>query len=305
MKRTLLLFFCVCTLGLRAEIVTLDLTQPTNPSVIGFTDEDIWTETYNDAADYNALEFQVFSFFHLTSGNSWGGTYWEGFSVSKVSADTLNYNSCMAKGGLAGEGTPYIIAYYADFMEGLNAVVFNDGKPYYPQRVAVCQNPVTYRCVTEGYAMARKFGEGDYLTLIIQAMDENYEVDKDRAVVYYLADCRAGDEKDWTVNRMWESVDLSSLGACYGLMFTMQSTDSSDWGINTATCFALDGLAVSDVETSVSTPVPSDAVVEWNVYDIAGHCLLTSVATLDELRRSLPKGVYVVRSGEYALKIAR
>ncbi|MCM1034200.1 MAG: DUF4465 domain-containing protein [Paludibacter sp.] len=305
MKKTLLLFCSALALTLQAETITLDLTQPLNPSVIEFNSQDLWTETYNDSPDYNALEFQIFSFSHLMSGSSWGGTYWDGFSVSKVSSDTLNYNSCMAKGGLAGVGTPYLIAYYSDFMEGLNSVVFNDGKPYFPQQISVCQNPVAYKCITQGHSPARPFVAGDYFTLTIQPLDENYEVDPTRYVIYYLADYRSSLESDWTVNKDWESVDLSALGECYGLVFTLQSTDVSSWGMNTATCFALDGLTVSNLPTYLDNTISADDIVEWQLYTLTGQYLQTFVTTLNELRNNLSAGIYIARSGNYVQKIIK
>lgn len=307
MKKTLLFFCSALALNLSAEVVTLDLTRPLNPATLEFSEQDIWAQTYNDAADFSALEFQIFSFSHLWSGNSWGGTYWDGFSVSRVSSDTLNYNSCMAKGGLAGVGTPYIIGYWSDFTEGVNTntVVFNDGNAWFPQEVCVCQNPVAYKCITEGYSPARKFAAGDSFTLTVQALNSDYEVDPDRAVVCYLADYRAADEAAWTVNRAWQKVDLSPLGACYGLVFSVQSTDSGTWGINTATCFALDGLSVSSDPTALAATVAPGDVADWQVYSVSGQYLQSVTATLGGLRNRLPQGIYVVRSGSCALKIVK
>lgn len=96
-----------------AEPITLDLSQPVNPESFEFTN-DVWTETYN-ATDYTYFEVQNFMFSHLPSMNSYGGTSWEGFTVARISSDTLNSFGCMAQGGFDGVGKPYLVGYYSEY----------------------------------------------------------------------------------------------------------------------------------------------------------------------------------------------
>ena len=104
-----------------AEKIVLDLTNPSNPAVWEWTDKNYWADTYNET-DYTYWESQVFAFAHLTEGKSYGGTYYDGFTVSKNASDanmtsveggwTANQWGCMAKGGIVSveDGKPVVSA---------------------------------------------------------------------------------------------------------------------------------------------------------------------------------------------------
>ena len=58
-------------------------------------------------------------------------------------------------------------------------------------------------------------------------------------------------ENKWIAEGMnilkeWKKVDLTSLGKVKKIVFTMSSTDSGQWGINTPTYFCLDQLKVTE-----------------------------------------------------------
>lgn len=254
-KGLLVLAAMVASLTMSAKTITLDLSQPTNPASFTYNADGMWTETWNDS-DYMFFDVQKYSFSHILSGNSYGGTSWEGFTVSK--ATTGDYYSNLAKGGLAGVGTPYILAYYSEWwlmnednedMMSSNQIIFNDGNAYYPQYVYLNNALVTYNDIMNGNAFgARAFKRGDKFEVWIQGITEDLDDVTDEKVICRLADYTAEDSTTWYVNTAWEKVDLSALGKVYGLAFTVVSTDQGMYGTNTATYFALDGLTVSDTE---------------------------------------------------------
>ncbi len=244
-----------------AETITLDLATATNVAgesikyetkdLYGFFGglKDVMDSTFSTDGQYSQIECNQKTFFfqHLPSGKSYDGTSWEGFTLSKVAADTLNQFACMAKGGLKGEGTPFVVGYYSVYYnnpaEGQYSNLVTFFESYYPQEVYICQNAYTYNSITKGDSYAKKFTDKDTLSLIIEA----YDADKDtltNKVVYYLA-------VDGKFNKGWEKVDLSSLGKCDGLAFSFESTDKGTWGINTPTYFALDGLKISSGATAI------------------------------------------------------
>ena len=242
------------SLTISAEVITLDLSKPTNPESFAFDANGMWTETFNET-EYPYIESQVYGFSHLPSANSYSGTSWEGFTVSKATKDGEGYGyySNMAKGGINGEGTPYIFAYYSEYwlinednedMMSSNHIIFNDGKEYYPCYVYLNNAVIGYHDVVEGSAYGRKFAKGDRFEVWIQGLDADYEA-TDEKVIYRLADYTSENEADWFVNTEWAKVDLSPLGKVAGLTFTVVSTDQGAYGTNTATYFALDGLTVS------------------------------------------------------------
>lgn len=309
-----------------AEPITLDLSQPVNPESFEFTN-DVWTETYN-ATDYTYFEVQNFMFSHLPSADNYGGTSWEGFTVARISSDTLNSFGCMAQGGFDGVGTPYLVGYYSEYYTwtnengepSSNLMLFNDGSTYEAVGMYVCNDAQTYHSIQNGDAIAKKFGQGDTLVLKIHALDENWEIDDSKQdVVVYLADYRSSNESEWKVNTQWEWVDLSVLGNVSGLAFTMASSDVSYGFMNTPAYFCLDKLtvregagevvALSEVSTAALEICMRAGYIEVvnatapiEIYTISGmHVLTTTAPTIYTTNWS--KGVYIVKCNDRIQKI--
>ena len=310
-----------------AETITLDLSKPIDPETFVFGTNDVWTETYN-AEDYTYFEVQNFMFSHLPSMNSYGGTSWEGFTVARVASDTLNAFGCMAKGGVAGVGTPYLVGYYSEYYTRTNGngdpssnmILFNDGNTYDAVGVYVCNNSNTYHSILNGDSYAKKFAQGDTLVLKIHALDEYYAIDDSKQnVVVYLADCRSSDASAWKINKGWEWIDLSALGNVSGLAFTMASSDVSYGYMNTPAYFCLDKLtvregagevvALSEVSTAALEICMRAGYIEVvnatapiEIYTISGmHVLTTTAPTIYTTNWS--KGVYIVKCNDRIQKI--
>ncbi len=248
-KKLLFIGLFACAIMANAEEYTLDLSTATNMSSAPIKYEtegalkDVMDSTYSEnwAYMYIYTNDAKFMFSHLLSGNSYGGFYWDGFTISKNASDTLSQYGCMAKGGLKGVGTPFVVGYYSAYGSTNPTSVLFDGN-YYPKEVYICQNAYTYSSMSKGDAYAKKFTSKDTLSLVISAYDGVSVTDK--SVTYYLA-------VDSVFNKAWTKVDLSSLGECMGLSLSMNSTDKGQYGINTPTYFCLDGLTVS---TEAPTP---------------------------------------------------
>ena len=253
MKKLSLFFFCL-TLSFvaSAQSITMDLTTATDansqpidyaikPGNEFYDITDVWDSTYNDGplSRYIYTNKDTFALLHLPSESAWGGMSWEGFTISQVDTDTMNVFSCVAKGGVQGEGTPYAIGYYSDYVSSTlgyasNMILFKDA--YYPQYVYICQNSNTFEAISNGLTPANKFTEKDSLVLTISGIDDEWH--DTQQVVYFLA---LGRE----FNQGWVKVDISSIGATKGLSFRIRSTDVGQWGTNTPTYFALDKLTVN------------------------------------------------------------
>ena len=245
MKKLFLLCAAALTLAAHAEDITLDLTTAFdvagNP--IAYNTQNIWDSTYSE--DWSAQMIYanaegIFYMTHLPSGNSWGGTSWEGFTLSKVAEEGgSNPFACMAKGGVKGEGTPYLVGYYSEYYTtkaGMSSNILGFNDEYYPKEVYICQDNNTFDALIGNNTMARKFTAKDTLALIISSIDNQYA--EQTSVTYYLA-------IDSIFNQAWTKVDLTPLGKCAALSFRMTSTDIGMYGINTPTYFALDALTVS------------------------------------------------------------
>ena len=46
------------------------------------------------------------------------------------------------------------------------------------------------------------------------------------------------------IQTSWKEISLSELGAIRSLSFSMSGSDSSEWGLNTPTYFAIDNIVV-------------------------------------------------------------
>lgn len=313
------------------DMVILDLTKATTPLEFNATNGS-WTKTYDDNA--TTIDSQCFSFIHGALGEY--QTWW-GFTASNSADNTRPENtmlqqwSNMAAGGIVlddnGEvkkdtygapvvsaSVPYMVAYYSPYMSRRSIdLVFAEGKSYDLQGVYLNNNSYPYYCMEYGDAFARAFTNGDDFTLTIHGVSaDGSEKTMDVSLGSYT-------NGDLTINRGWRYVDLTPLGTVNELYFTMASTDSGDWGMNTPGYFCLDKLMVKPASTqslgsmtadpnaiTYSKPTSTVTVASGafaTICNISGQIMMSGEGTLDI--SSLPAGVYIVRSGNNSLKIAR
>ena len=275
MKRLLILVMGLWAIGngLLAEIITMDLSTATDmgeravaySAVAGecaYDITDVWDSTYNDSGmcQFIYTNGARFMLSHMPSQNSYGGMSWEGFTLSQVSQDTANVFGCAANGGIGGEGTPYVIGYYSDWVsetQGYSSNIILFDQEYYPEYVYICQNSNTKEAITNGGIFnARAFTEKDTLALIISGLNRNME--EEESSVYYLA-------VDGNINDGWVKVPLNVLGKTSGLSFRMTTTDMGEWGANTPMYFALDGLTVNTEEPTALPQVDTQRPKEKKI----------------------------------------
>lgn len=326
-------FFYAATINAESETITLDLTKSTTPLVFNASNGS-WTGTYDDDAE--SIDSQVFSFVHasIADWNTWWGFTASNHADNARPANTLTQQwSNMAKGGIVldenGEvkldkfgapvvsaEVPYLVAYYG-FMMGERPVdmAFTDGKSYEVKSVYVNLNSYPYYSMEYGDSFARAFTNGDKFTLTIHGVSPD---ETEKRVDVDLASYSNG---NLTINRGWKYVDLSPLGVVNELYFTLSSTDSGDYGMNTPAYFCLDKLCVKPVETSSVNSVLQDnrAHISYDrtsyvisldgsdfavVYDVAGNQIQTIEGDSGNVS-SLSAGVYVVKSGNSSLKFVK
>ncbi|MTG99001.1 MULTISPECIES: DUF4465 domain-containing protein [Myroides] len=245
--------------------VTLDLTSFDLSDGKETLGGKYWKNTYIGGT---YVEHQIFKFSH-TAEESWN--YWDGFTVSN-STDNLSHSDDggsvgwinyqwgnMAKGGVKGEGTPYIVGYWGYYMKDWNADPKKFDEEQYSNWVKIGSEDDTYKAVSvsianhpwpywgnlNGDGFARKFEKGDYFTITVKGVDKDNNV-KPESVTHYLADYR-GDELIMSQN--WEKVDISALGEVKYIFFQLDTTDADPTvGPNTAVYFCLDAITVDKVD---------------------------------------------------------
>lgn len=336
MKQTLLTLLAASAVlsaaAQETEVITLDLTKATTELTFK-AETGEWDGTYND--DAASIESQCFVFVHnsMADYQTWWGATASNSADNSRRDDYIKFSySNMAKGGIeldengavklddfgapvSSASVPYIVAYYNAYMAKRPVdITFNDGKNYDPVGVYVNLNSYAYYNVEEGNAFSREFTNGDKFTLTIHGIAPD---ETEKTVEVTLASYENG---SLTINRGWKYVDLSELGTVNELYFTMDSTDSGSWGMNTPGYFCLDKLQVKrTVESSVSNVSASDCDIVYNraskrvnvqgaefaaVYNTEGGCVMTSEQPEFSIE-SLPAGVYIVKAGNAKIKIAR
>lgn len=320
--RKVLLACAICFCGVvSAEMVVLDLSNP--KETIEYNEKGVWNDVYKDGSFISSQEFM---FSHVSSSPA----YYNGFiaSISATILESANFDDqfgCMARGGVAGEGTPYLVAYWDTYAESVSiekSCEVSISSPYHAVGFYVCNNPYVYYTIQKGNGFARRFEQGDWLKLITHGVDE---AGKEIGMTeYYLADYRSENIDEWILNNSWEWVDLSLLGKVASIYFTMESSDMGEYGMKTPAYFCLDKLTVLTVPSSVEEPVATKAKtyydrtdgvlrveslqpVEIAVYNMGGSLMTKQVvvgsASLDV--NSYPSGIYVVRCGGYNVKIVK
>ena len=183
---------------------------------------------------------------------------WDGFVYSNINnTTTAGYtNQFAAYSGTDVSGTGnYAVSYVLlDWNSGtydpvpqtvsFGAVTGND---YNTTISGAYFTNTTYAALSmlNGDGFAKKFGgetgdDEDYFKLIIKGIDEGG--DYTGTVDFYLADFRFADNSlDYIVDE-WTWVDLTGLGNVVGLEFSLESSDSGDYGMNTPAYFAMDNL---------------------------------------------------------------
>ena len=259
---TLIAALCVAASAWAADIV-LDLSKPAIPEALNFGDNEYINETYDDS--YEWFEFPPFMLKHLDGeGSSWGGYYWDGFTICK-SADNSSQSdwvshqwSNMAGGGVnvTADGVtvdpekPYVIAFWSWYYEDPSLqILFDDGNEYAVKGMYIVNSCYAYYNCAEENSFGRPLNqEGDFFKVIAHGVKANGE---EVTAEFELCGFHNGQFSGITEWTWW---DLSSLGTVESVYFTMESSDTGDWGMNTPAYFAMD-------QFTVSTPDPAYYVV--------------------------------------------
>ncbi|CAM3061749.1 DUF4465 domain-containing protein [Rariglobus hedericola] len=176
--------------------------------------------------------------------SDWGS--WSGWAYS-TTADSVTAgmaNQYSAFPGALTTGTPYGIAYVSSY-DGPTTITLPAGIDT-PLSLTLTNTTYAYDSMLNGDSFAKKFGgvsgnDADWFLLTITGKDAfNATLG---SVEFYLADFRFADnELDYIITD-WTDVDLTGLGTgVHTLEFTLTSSDSGDYGMNTPSYFALGGV---------------------------------------------------------------
>ena len=179
--------------------------------------------------------------FENHSDGDWGS--WGGFAYSnKTDTTTAGFtNQYSVYAGYAQSGSNFAIG-YQDGFNGFNPTMILDD-PFQIDAVYITNTTYAALAMLNGQGPAKKFGgatgdDADWFLLTITGKDL---ADTSTGTVdFYLADYRFTENADDYIIDDWTLVDLSLLGTVKSLEFTLTSSDTGEFGINTPTYFAMD-----------------------------------------------------------------
>lgn len=167
---------------------------------------------------------------HFEALGLYGGTFACGFGPSNHTTNQ-GYYSSQSLMGLEGPGSTYMIGYYSDWGETPehNVIKRPDNTTFSPIGVYVNNSSSAY-----SYMESANFPQASYyLNIIASGYDENGNITN--TVSYPLADANG-------IVAEWKYMDLSSLGECHKVIFTLSSNDDSGYGINVPAYFCIDAF---------------------------------------------------------------
>ena len=173
----------------------------------------------------------------------WGS--WSGIAISQFNdmstegwSNQLSVFYSDATTGFGGYGGSKTFAVVND-----GEIAFDDGETEATfDHFWVTNSTYAVLSMTNGDDFAKKFGSGDWFKLVIEAYDKS-NVKTGATVEFYLADFRTATSPGIIIE--WTKVNLLPLGnRVHTVKFTLDSSDTGAWGINTPAYFCFDHLAI-------------------------------------------------------------
>ena len=221
------LFFFIPLFLIFSLVITVDAR------VYNFENLPLSAESYWNGSDGSGGFTINDAFFSNNYYTDWGS--WEGFSYSNLTDTVIRgYEAqCNAITGQGVDGS----ANYAVGYDGGAWAVRNTAVTFSSVQSVIgayfTNSNYTYYSMKEGDSFAKKFEEGDWFKLTVTGRDINDDVTE--AIEVYLA-------QGVDIVNTWIWVDLNGLGMVKSLEFTLSSSDTGDWGMNTPAYFCMDNL---------------------------------------------------------------
>lgn len=244
--------------------------------------------------------------------------YWSGFAASNVSdKETAGYEnqySAITGGGVDGSSA-YAVG-FTGFGDSEILLKKSEISGFY-----VSNDTYAFLSMKNGDDYSKKFGgsngtDPDWFKLTVEGFDDT--VSKGQ-VDFYLADFRSDNSSEDYIVNDWQWVDLSQLGEVTSLKFSLSSSDTGQWGMNTPAYFVMDNLN-KQIPSNVSPSLDEIAAEVYpnpfnNVLNIRLKNNATEVALFDVTGKQVRKmnifGSSVsitdlddLHSGIYLLKIS-
>lgn len=313
MKR-ILLFATALTLGANTMAQTADF-ETQLPGL-----DTAWFGQPTDGDTVFTSGLFTFENNYNSSWNSWSGWAYSNDSDNITSGYTNQFGNITGTGEASNQ---FGMSYVSDFSN--NRLFTSNGNAVSLSQMSVTNSTYAYLSMLNGDAFAKQFGSPndasgnpdgtngeDWFLLTIYGLGSD-SLHTGDSVTFYLADYRFADNTlDYIVDS-WTVIDLSSLGAVYGLDFNLTSSDNGQYGMNTPAYFAMDNLSVdfTEVEENIAShfsvyPNPTTGLLNINIeanskvdlYTINGQLIKTITSNSNQLQwdlTDLSNGIYFIQ----------
>ena len=322
MKKTLLFtFLAACAASASAEVGDVHVMDLRNGDFSYNESTKEWSEVYN--TEILTVDVDIFSALHTAT--DWGGgiVSFNGFfpSTSTDNTDhtadswTANQWGCMAGGAVKVDadgtvvteadgtvatepGAPFLIDCYSAWSGTTSSSIYlSTDESMFAESIYMCQHPWAYFGCESGDGYARAFNlEDDQFTVTINALNTKMEPNG-KSVTVVMANTKEDGNGGYVANQStnWQKVDLSSLGLIGGIYITMDSSDSGNYGMNTAAYVCLDRFTVVSKDATSISEVSATDNSDATYYTLQGVKMPAGA--------TLPAGTYVKVVGNQSSKV--
>ncbi|MBI3235131.1 MAG: DUF4465 domain-containing protein [Bacteroidetes bacterium] len=291
-------------------------------TVSDFENINLGANSYWNGSDYSKGFSSGNAKFNNSYDSAFGGS-WSGWAVSNMKDTTSvgytnQYSVSNGKGYNASSN--YAVAYYSAYTRNPTIVLTGAAAGKTVSGCWINNSTYAYLDMVNGTpGVSKKFGgatgnDPDFLKLSVSAFKGGMEVLK--KVDLMLADFTSADNSKDYILKNWTWLDLSVLGNIDSLQFSMTSSDTGAFGINTPTYFCMDNFNTTNTALSIGGelnnknlylyPNPTTQMIYFsvygddamvNIYDLTGHMvksnekLTSNVIDVSEFL----SGVYIVQ----------
>lgn len=291
-----------------------------NAQIINLEDLTLYPDSFWNGSDGTGGFYTgTYAYFPNNFVDYGGGfTAWDGFAFSNKLNDTTqdfsNMYSCYA-GQLPVNSSIFGVSYnpmnFADYTIIPTEVSFS--VPALPLSILVNNSAYAALTIKNGDMFCKAFGgvtgnDPDWFRLDIIGINNSIVTD---TVHYYLADYRFVDNLQDYIIKDWTTVDLSTLGQVTKIAFSLASSDTGSFGMNTPAYFCFDDISCTfltsisenTAQASVLFPNPTYGKVYANtmisdikIMTITGKEVYSDKGELNGFDVSgFPKGIYIVK----------
>ena len=233
-------------------------------TVSNFENLDLEPDSYWNGADGSGSFSSGFANLANHYNDAWGT--WNGWAYSNMADDTTqgfqNQYSAITASGVDTEssgGENYAVSFvpadWSTYELQPVAMTFTDSLSHDVKGFFVTNSAYAALTMENGDEFTKKFGgnsgnDPDWFKLSITGYVNGSETG---AKDFFLADYRFEDQAVDYIVKTWQWIDLSAFGAVDSLMFSLSSSDTGDFGMNTPAYFCVDNICIYPNSNSIAT----------------------------------------------------